>query len=231
LDTVGVTKIFSAGIQLARLGAHTAGRVLKGGIVPKANRDALSPEEFKAAFLALTTEEKARLKLIAKWWTYWTPFLWKDLLHEAVQRAYSGTRKCPTGISLVRFLDQAMRSIRSEWMEEWQREHDPASDDRDTDGVERLSKEDAISISADEQLDFKEIVARAQKYLSEPKDEDALKYLTALLNDWNRSECMKRFQWTVTFYETTKRRFKNKMAKLGELLLSGKERDSKEAAP
>jgi hypothetical protein len=196
--------------------------------VLKASRDILSPREFQATLVALTTGEKARLKLIAKWWTYWTPFHWKDLLHEAIQRALAGARKCPRKISLVRFLDQAMRSIRYEWMTEWQREHDPACDDRDTDGVDLLSAEDAISISVDEQLDFNEVVAWARAYLS--NDEDALKYLTSLLNDWDRSECMKQFQWTRTFYETTQRRFKNKMARLGELLLSDKGRDSMEAA-
>jgi hypothetical protein len=229
LDTAGRQKFFSAGIQLCRGHAHTAAAEgWRGGIVPKASRDILSPQEFKDAFLALTAGEKARLKLIAKWWTYWTPFHWKDLLHEAIQRACAGSRKCPRQISLVRFLDQTMRSIRSEWMADWLREHDSASDDRSADGVDLLSAEDAISISVDEQLDFNDIVVRARAYLS--NDEDALNYLTSLLNDWNRSECMERFQWTITFYETTQRRFKNKMARLGELLLGDEGRDSMEAA-
>jgi DNA-directed RNA polymerase specialized sigma24 family protein len=187
-------------------------------VVRDADRETLSPTEFKAAFLALPKEEKIRIKLSAKWWTYWTPFDWKDLLHEAIMRAYAGDRKCPKDTSVARFLDGTMRSIRSEWMRDWRREQGPAPGD-DFANSEELSPED--------QLHRKNLIHRARSYLS--GDDDALKFLTALLNDWTRSNCMEQFKWDKKRFETTRRRFNEKMAQLGRELRS-QERVSTEAA-
>jgi hypothetical protein len=147
---------------------------------------------------------------------------WEDLLQEAILRSCDGNRNCPKGLSVVHFLSGVMRSIRSQWMEEWQREHDPAADQSAVDRADAQADEDESSIFAHEKFDVEEIIAKARVYLC--NDENALKYLTSIQNGWKRRECMQQFQWTKTFYETTKRRFKNKIANLRELL-----RDSMEA--
>jgi hypothetical protein len=108
----------------------------------------------------------------------------------------------------VLFLSQTMRSIRSEWRNKWLREHDRTSDNPGTAGIDRLSEEN--------ERDVENAIARALAYLS--GDDDALKYLTGLMDGWTRRECMERFQWAKTHFETVRRRFNNKMARLGEQL-------------
>jgi hypothetical protein len=200
---------FLPSIQLRCPRSHTGdGRRLEGGIVPKGNLDTLSPEDFRAAWDALPKADKARVGLIAREWTSGTSFEWQELLNEAIVRALAGTRKCPREISPVLFLAQTMRSIRSEWRNKWLREHDRTSDNPAANGIDRLSEEN--------KRDVENAIARVLAYLS--GDDDALKYLTGLLDGWTRRECMERFHWTKTHFETVRRRFNNKMARLGEQL-------------
>lgn len=205
--------------------------------MPKVSRDTLSPEELQAACRALSMEQKARLKLGAQWLVRWTPFDWKDLMHEAVKRAYAGVRKCPREISLVTFLSQTMRSIRSEWIGKWRREHDSPSRGPGTDAMNLVSEEDghlmyrhatedALSTPAHERLEWEDVISRARKKLS--GDADALEYLRGLLNDWTRRECMLQFQWDTVRFETTRRRFNRRMAELGDELRTDNGRDTTE---
>jgi hypothetical protein len=182
--------------------------------------DNLSPEEFLAAYLAFTMADKVRLNLIARWWTKRTPFDWEDLLHEAFQRTLAGTRKCPRDVPILRFLSGVMRSIRSEWLSDFDREHDPAPDGSGADpAADRPLNEGVLSTSAEEHLEWMNILAKARKCLT--GDEEALKFLKGILDGWDRSECMKQFQWTTSYFETIRKRFNRKMARLGEQLREG----------
>jgi len=176
--------------------------------VAKANRDTLSPEDFRAVWDALPKADKARLGMIAREWTLGTSFEWQELLNEAIVRALAGSRRCPREISLVPFLAQTMRSIRWEWRNEWLREHDRSADNQGADGIDHPPWEN--------ERDVENAIARALAHLS--GDDDALKYLTGLLKGWTRRECMERFEWEKTHFETVRRRFNNKMARLGEQL-------------
>jgi hypothetical protein len=175
-------------------------------------RDVLSRAEFEAALLALTAAEKMRLKLIAKWWTSWTSFQWDDLLQEAIFRSCRGTRKCPRGIYIVTFPDNVMRSIRSEWMDSWDDDHDPELDPDDAPVPPFAGGEPAEG----------RLISKVRHHLS--GDEDALQFLDGLLNEIDRNEFMERFGWTTTRYETTRKRFNRKLAELGRLLRNGEKR-------
>lgn len=68
--------------------------------------------EIAAAIRALSPAQWARLRAIAgHYHTLGCPMEAKDLLQEAFRRALD-ERNCPVSVDIVRFLDQAMRSIR-----------------------------------------------------------------------------------------------------------------------
>ena len=169
------------------------------------DRDVLSREEFEAALLAPSEEEKIRLRSIAKWWTAWTSFHWEDLLQEAVFRGFRGTRKCPRHVPIIPFLDQVMRSIKSEWTgADLPLASEPYSDD-----------ELEIPLTASEPVDEK-LVVRVRLHLQ--SDQDALVFLDGLLSEMERAEFVEHYNWTITRYETTRRRFNRKLAELGQQL-------------
>jgi DNA-directed RNA polymerase specialized sigma24 family protein len=75
----------------------------------------LSPAEVRSALDALTERDHYWLERVAVALTRHSRTDPQDLLHEAFVRALSGTRRCPRHVSLVKFIAEAMRSIRSDW--------------------------------------------------------------------------------------------------------------------
>jgi hypothetical protein len=180
-----------------------------------------SPEEFHTVLLALAKAEKARLKLAAKWLSRGLQCEWEDLLQEAIQRTLAGTRRCPIHVPVVVFLIQAMRSIRSQWMNDQNRENDATSESSQIAAILEKAKTSSL-----EELDSCELVAAAREHLA--GDDKALKFLESRLKELTRRECMRRFGWSETEYETVRRRFNRKMERLGEQLRAENERDSTE---
>lgn len=72
-------------------------------------------DEVAEALGALSKSDIARLNSIARFRARSTPGLdWRDLLHEAIERALDGTRKWPRNLPLLFFLREVMRSLASE---------------------------------------------------------------------------------------------------------------------
>src|SRR5580692_5196253 len=74
----------------------------------------LSPVEVAAAILALPAAGWYRLDRIAAYYARACPLEADDLRQAALVRALAGTRQCPIGVDVVRFLGEAMRSIASD---------------------------------------------------------------------------------------------------------------------
>ena len=71
----------------------------------------LGEAEIRAALDGLTTVDWLRLGRVDRRYRSGTDFRDGDLLQEAFCRAIDGKRKCPRGVSVVRFLAEAVRSI------------------------------------------------------------------------------------------------------------------------
>jgi RNA polymerase sigma-70 factor (ECF subfamily) len=72
-------------------------------------------DEVAEALGALSKSDIARLNAIARFRARSAPGLeWRDLLHEAIERALDGTRKWPRNLPLLFFLREVMRSLASE---------------------------------------------------------------------------------------------------------------------
>jgi RNA polymerase sigma-70 factor (ECF subfamily) len=76
--------------------------------------DHLSADEARAAIEALSEADLVRLTKVAKAYARNRRLDPDDLLQEAFTRALEGSRCCPRGVGIVRFLAEAMRSIASD---------------------------------------------------------------------------------------------------------------------
>jgi hypothetical protein len=102
--------------------------------------EVLAPDEVAAAIEALKDADLTRLAKIAKWyikqkppWINQNEYL--ELVDEAVSRLMDGTRKCPRSVGIVQALRGIMRSIVSDEIKKWLREHgEPSARLRTVDG-------------------------------------------------------------------------------------------------
>jgi DNA-directed RNA polymerase specialized sigma24 family protein len=69
-----------------------------------------SRDEIAAAIRSFTTADLARLKMVARKYSFGRPIEPDDLLQEAYMRALD-SRACPVHVGVVKFLAEAMRSI------------------------------------------------------------------------------------------------------------------------
>jgi hypothetical protein len=77
--------------------------------------DVATPDEVAVALGALTPIEISRLNMIARIRVRYAPGLeWRELLHEAIDKALSGARKWPRHLPFLLFMHQTMRSQASE---------------------------------------------------------------------------------------------------------------------
>lgn len=74
----------------------------------------LSREQLEQAIRTLPDAGLVRLRKVAAGFCRGTPLDARDLLQEAFARALGGSRKCPAGVDVVRFLAEVMHSIASD---------------------------------------------------------------------------------------------------------------------
>lgn len=79
-------------------------------------RDLASPEEAAGTLATMSNADLIRLQHFARFRTAGLPWLdWEDLLHEAIDRVLSGSRKWPKSVPFIAFMCGTMRSIASEF--------------------------------------------------------------------------------------------------------------------
>ena len=88
----------------------------------RAVRSTLSRDEIEQAIRSLATAGWIRLRKVANAYCRGRALDPEELLQEAITRALDGSRTCPAGVDVVRFLAEAMRSIASDTMEALQRQ-------------------------------------------------------------------------------------------------------------
>lgn len=121
--------------------------------LPEDVRDALSPDEVKAALNALTPTDIARLSQAADFLCFINGLDQPDeLLQEALTRALAGQRKCRRNLAFVPFLYGAMRSIANAAAKAARRSRiDPFADLEDAEEGEEL-RGDAVDLVDPERL-------------------------------------------------------------------------------
>ena len=77
----------------------------------KADVSVRSRDEIATAIRALTDAQWIRLRKASGYFAWVYDLSGDDLLQDAFCRALAGSRQCPTGVDVVKFLVEAMRSI------------------------------------------------------------------------------------------------------------------------
>ena len=86
----------------------------------------LSRQELKKAIGAFSDADWMRLRSAAQLYAVY-PVEPEDMVQEALCRAIAGTRNCPKGVSVVRFLAEAIRSIAHDELQKVEHQRDEVS--------------------------------------------------------------------------------------------------------
>ena len=86
----------------------------------------LSREEIEEAIGAFSNADWVRIRSAAQLYAVY-PVEPEELFQEAIYRAIAGTRKCPKGVSVVRFVAEAIRSIAHDELQKVEYQRDEVS--------------------------------------------------------------------------------------------------------
>jgi RNA polymerase sigma-70 factor (ECF subfamily) len=168
------------------------------------------PDLFERVLETVSKTDLLRLKVIARLHARGLPagIGWTDLLHEAIVRVLDGSRKPPSGLSMVAFLAGVMRSIKAEHWRRLRRdartfvasgarigdERDPAPD------PER-------SLAASEAL-----AALVRLFADDPQ---ALQVIEGLGQGMSPEEIRQTYAMSATEYDSTRKRMRRALLRDG----------------
>jgi RNA polymerase sigma-70 factor (ECF subfamily) len=196
---------FSAGLS-ARSGGR---RIIMGkGWRMQQKRRADEPDDLVGRVLETVSKtDLLRLKVIARLHARGLPagIGWTDLLHEAIVRVLDGSRKAPSGLSMVAFLAGVMRSIRAE---HWRRLRRDARTFVADAGEERDPAPDPErSLAASEAL-----AALDRMFADDPL---ALQVIEGLGEGLSAEEIRKAYAMSQTDYDSTRKRMRRALLRDG----------------
>jgi hypothetical protein len=84
---------------------------VEGETLLKADVPVRSRDEIATGIRALTEAQWIRLRKASSYFAWAYDLSGEDILQDAFCRALGGSRQCPTGVDLVKFIVEAMRSI------------------------------------------------------------------------------------------------------------------------
>ncbi|MGE0095130.1 MAG: RNA polymerase sigma factor [Alphaproteobacteria bacterium] len=180
------------------------------GTLPRTHLGAV---EFADALRALSDADFMRLRKKATFRALGSGFEGDDLLSEAIRRTVEGLRKCPVRVSIVTFLDNAMRSIADGEREKYNREQPSANADGDDDLVGRYpdnssSPEDA----AIARIDLEKLLNRIQEIFHD--DAQALAIVMGDSEGWSLEDVREMEGMSEAQYLAARKRVRRAIAKM-----------------
>lgn len=169
-----------------------------------------TPAEVAEALHAMSRADRVRLEQFARLRAAGLPgWDWEDLLHEAIDRVLSGTRKWPRSISMIAFMYGTIRSISGDVWREGRIKADTslATSDPDTDlpdhnpGPER------------------EVIARSMLksvFRAFEDDHDALAVLQGLAGGGSPEEIQNTHSMNARRYASAQKRIRRRVSKILE---------------
>jgi DNA-directed RNA polymerase specialized sigma24 family protein len=178
-------------------------------------RETASVEEAAAQLATMSKADLIRLEQFARLRTAGLPVLdWEDLLHEAIDRILSGSRKWPKSIPFVAFMCGTMRSIASEFWRDRSTKQEITMTDL---APKRDSEANALDHIADEHPD-PEREASARELLKTIRalfedDADALAVLQGLAIGAAPKEILRNGDMTPKAYASAQKRIRRTIAR------------------
>lgn len=182
---------------------------------PRRTDEHASIEEVALAVAALTEADLARLGVSARLRARGLLQVeWRDLLHEAIQRALDGTRRWPLGLPLSLFLREVIRSLASE---AWRVQS--AERSRLPEGPPETALANVAWRGSDpEQMAVARDLAQSLEKLFED-DTIALGILAGLSEGNSPAEIQARLDIGQTDYDSARRRIRRRIAAAPETFL------------
>ena len=182
---------------------------------------AVSADDLREAVSSLTDLELAKLRYRAKFWAgslgrYAMGRDWEDLLNEALVQMLNGQRSWNPEVGIVRFIDQAMRSIRWSWLAKGERSG--------VTGVVRVastdSAQDSDEVALPEASSSPEALAADREILDKiealfAEDSDASNVLTGYALGMKGPELREQAGLSEKEFEAARRRIRRRLLKEG----------------
>ncbi len=172
-------------------------------------RETMSTAELAAALGTLGSADLARLNMLAKVRARYCPGLdWRDLLHDAIDRALDGSRSWPRGLPLLLFLRETMRSLASEHRRKYvdgliRNECDLPET---ADGQSPLLSVVSESPSVEQDISARQTLASIMKMFE--GDDQALLILDAMARDASPDEIQRAGHMSPTQYASAQKRIR-----------------------
>jgi hypothetical protein len=177
-------------------------------------RETVPTAELVAALGALGSDDLARLNMLAKVRARYCPGLdWRDLLHDAIDRALDGSRNWPRELPLLFFLRETMRSLASEYRRKYvdgliRNECDlPETPD----GQSPLLAVVSESPSIEQDISARQTLASILKLFE--GDDQVLIILDAMARDASPDEIQRAGHMTPTQYSSAQKRIRRGLAR------------------
>lgn len=177
-------------------------------------RETMSTAELAAALGTLGSADLARLNMLAKLRARYCPGLdWRDLLHDAIDRALDGSRSWPREVPLLLFLRETMRSLASEHRRKYvdgliRNECDLPET---ADGQSPLLSVVSESPSTERDISARQTLASIMKMFE--GDDQALLILDAMARDASPDEIQRAGHMSPTQYASAQKRIRRGLAR------------------
>lgn len=178
----------------------------ENGLPEDVIKDALSPDEVKAALNGLTPADIARLNRAAAFFCTINGFNQpNDLLQEALTRALAGKRKCRRDLAFVQFLCGSMRSIANAAAKASRRSRiDPFAEVDDGEDEEELSAEAVELIDPERLAAARDALQKVNELFKD--DEEILIVIEAMASGLKGEELRHSLGLSKTDHETIRKR-------------------------
>ena len=178
--------------------------------MPQKQRVGEPGDLFERVLERVSKTDLLRLKVIARLHARGLPagIGWTDLLHEAIVRVLDGSRKPPSGLSLVTFLAGVMRSIKAE---HWRRLRRDARTFVAS-GV-RVADERDPAPDPERSLAATEALAALDRLFAD--DPQALQVIEGLGQGMTADEIRQTYTMSQTDYDSTRKRMRRALLRDG----------------
>lgn len=170
-------------------------------------------DDIREALEKLTDVQLARLRLKGRLLAPGAGCAGDDLLNEAVMRALTGDRLCPTDVSVYTFLGNAMRSIADGEREKFERGAPAGSGHDEKSPIGQLAdgRTPLPDIAAADRIEFGRVISRVEALFSD--DKQAMAIVIGDMQGWTPAEIKQLESMSDVEFASARRRVRREIAR------------------
>jgi DNA-directed RNA polymerase specialized sigma24 family protein len=170
--------------------------------------------EVEAALSQFSLADSGRLRAVAKQYSFGRGMEWQDLLQEALCRSLA-SRNCPSGVDLVKFLCEAMRSIAHGEADKIRRRPVLVSVGTTNAKQEKVLNHPDSALDPEEKLIHDQTFARLRRDVLAAFDDDVIArdLVDGMMEGFNAGELRELANLDPTTYESKRRFIRRRLEK------------------